>query len=76
MPEQGTFEDGTHWTIGWCRDPKYQGLMFVSIGDSWNHTTYIVHPHNATISNVKRRGTDKTAWFTVCVAILAWFENP
>lgn len=68
--EQGTFSDGTPFTVGSCDQPQYRGKKYVSIGDRWNHTTFIVDPSNAEIYAIKSRGSDKQAWRSIAIAVL------
>ena len=68
--EQGTFSDGTPYTVGWCDQDKYKGKKFVSVGDRWDHTTFIVDPDYATVYAIKSRGSDKQAWRSIAIAVL------
>jgi hypothetical protein len=67
--EYGQFPDGTPYAVGWCADPQYQGLMWVSIGGSYDHTTFIVNPHDADIHAIHTRGSDRNLWGMIAIAI-------
>ncbi len=61
--------EGELITFGDCEDPDYEGCSFVSIGTSYNHTTFIVDNEEATIEQIYSRGTDRQAWGLIAIAI-------
>ena len=64
---------GTTITYGDCEDPRHRGKKFVSIGTRYNHTTFIVDQSYATISAIRSRGTDKSAWRMIAIAITSGY---
>lgn len=71
------WDDNNQTTIGgetvtWgpCKDWRYEGKWFVSIGSRYNHTTFIVSPDLANIHAIKARGADKDIWRTLAIAVL------
>lgn len=70
---QAILNDGTTVTYGPTKDPRYPGCWFVSIGESRNHTTYIIEASHDdyVMREVSSRGSDKDAWRTLAVAILS-----
>lgn len=65
--------DGELITYGECEDPGYEGLCFVSIGTSYDHTTFIVDPWEADIQAIHTRGADRQAWGLVAIAITSGY---
>lgn len=60
-------------TYGDCDDNRYPGKKFVSIGSRYNHTTFIVDKNYANISAIRSRGTDRSAWRMVAVAVTSGY---
>jgi len=60
-------------TYGDCDDSRYRGKKFVSIGSRYNHTTFIVDGNYANISAIRSRGTDKSAWRIVAIAVTSGY---
>lgn len=65
--------DGETITYGDCDDDRYPGKKFVSIGSRHDHTTFIVDENYANINAIRARGTDKSAWRTLAVAITSGY---
>lgn len=65
--------DGVTVTYGECDDPRYPGMMFVSIGTRYDHTTFIVDEDYANISEIRSRGSDKDMWRNIATAVTSGF---
>lgn len=75
--DYGQFDDGTPYTIGECDDPKYKrrGLYWICIGDSHDHTTFIVEEGDTSYVEMKYRGSDKRMWEQIAVRIIQGFAD-
>ncbi len=60
-------------TYGDCDNPQHRGKKFVSIGSRENHTTFIVSKDYATVDQIRSRGTDKSAWQLVAIAVTSGY---
>ena len=61
--------DGETLTVGPCRDPRWRGCFFASLGTVGDHTTWIVQASTGQIQAVSARGSDRGAWSLLAIAL-------
>ena len=71
---QQTIINGVTVTWGYADDHRFRDMTFVTIGDSRNHTTYILdprrYPADQVIAVLHAKGTDRYFWQSLAVAVL------
>ncbi|OGK67814.1 hypothetical protein A2313_00985 [Candidatus Roizmanbacteria bacterium RIFOXYB2_FULL_41_10] len=73
MPQ--AFINGQLVTWGIAQDHRFFGCYFVTIGESHNHTTFVIDPRGIGpweefVRQVSWRGTDWAYWGSLAIAVL------
>lgn len=64
-----TLDDGTPITINDCDDPRYPDCYYISVGDGYEHSTFIIRNADAQAIDVHFRGRPALLHYLATVAL-------